>query len=72
MPEEIMEAAKSFLMEHTKQGSPKGRKPRPQEALAKVRRRTRAVSASLPSVHIQHVQLLHRMFHMRIQHRRMA
>lgn len=35
-PEEIMETAKNFLMEQTKQGSPKGRKTRPQEALAKV------------------------------------
>lgn len=31
-----METAKNFLMEQTKQGSPKGRKTRPQEALAKV------------------------------------
>jgi len=36
-PEDIMETAKNFLMEQTKQGSPKGRKTRPQEALAKVR-----------------------------------
>jgi len=35
-PEDIMETAKNFLMEQTKQGSPKGRKTRPQEALAKV------------------------------------
>ena len=31
-----METAKNFLIEQTKQGSPKGRKTRPQEALAKV------------------------------------
>lgn len=34
-PEAIMETAKSFLADQTKQGS-KGKKTRPQEALAKV------------------------------------
>ena len=35
-PEVIMEKAKAFLQDQAKEASPKGRKARPQEALAKV------------------------------------
>ena len=35
-PEAILEKAKAFLHEQAKEASPKGRKSRPQEALAKV------------------------------------